>query len=108
MAALWSSPDFQFVFWTLVKIFVILNGVLGVVSYMIYAERKIAGHMQARTGPNRVGPLGLLQPIADVMKLFFKEEFTPAGANAVVFHVAPVLAAGPALVAPFVVPILAD
>ena len=104
-AALWANPDFQFVFWALVKILVILQGVLGVVSYMIYAERKIAGHMQARTGPNRVGPLGLLQPIADVAKLFFKEEFIPAGANVVVFHLAPVLAVVPALVSLSVVPI---
>ncbi|HEY2955891.1 MAG TPA: NADH-quinone oxidoreductase subunit NuoH [Candidatus Eisenbacteria bacterium] len=105
MAAIWSHPDFQFVFWTVVKITVILNGMLGMVSYMIYAERKIAGHMQARTGPNRVGPLGLLQPIADVMKLFFKEEFMPAGASTVVFHLAPVLAVVPALVSFAVVPI---
>jgi NADH-quinone oxidoreductase subunit H len=105
MAALWSNPDVQFVFWTLVKIFVILNGMLGVVSYMIYAERKIAGHMQARTGPNRVGPFGLLQPIADVAKLFFKEEFIPAGANVVIFHIAPILAVVPALVTLSVVPI---
>jgi len=104
-AALWANPDFQFVFWALVKILVILQVVLGVVSYMIYAERKIAGHMQARTGPNRVGPLGLLQPIADVAKLFFKEEFIPAGANVVVFHLAPVLAVVPALVSLSVVPI---
>ncbi len=105
MAAIWSHPDFQFVFWTLVKILVILHGVLGLVSYMIYAERKIAGHMQARVGPNRVGPFGLLQPIADVAKLFFKEEFTPAGANVVIFHLAPVLAVVPALVSLAVVPI---
>ena len=104
LSAVWSNPDFQFVFWTMVKIMVILNGMLGVVSYMIYAERKTAGHMQARTGPNRVGPFGLLQPIADVAKLFFKEEFMPAGANKVIFHLAPVLAVIPALVSLSVVP----
>ena len=104
MAAIWANPDFQFVLWTMVKIMVILNGMLGVVSYMIYAERKIAGHMQARVGPNRVGPLGLLQPAADVLKLFFKEEFTPDGANKVIFHIAPMLAVIPALVTFSVVP----
>src|SRR5213075_3196482 len=104
MAELWSNPDFQLVFWSFVKIMIILNGMLGVVSYLIYAERKIAGHMQARTGPNRVGPLGLLQPIADVMKLFFKEEFVPEGANKVIFYIAPMLAVLPALVTFSVVP----
>lgn len=104
MAAVWDSPDFQFVFWALVKIVVILFTMLTVVSYMIFAERKIAGHMQARIGPNRVGPFGLLQPVADVLKLFFKEEFTPAGANKVIFHIAPMLAVVPALVTFSVVP----
>src|SRR5262245_24869695 len=92
------------VFWALVKIVVILHAMLGVVSYLIYAERKVAGHMQARLGPNRVGPLGLFQPIADVGKLFFKEEFVPEGANKVIFHIAPMLAVIPALVTFSVVP----
>jgi NADH-quinone oxidoreductase subunit H len=104
MAALWANPDFQAVFWAFVKGFIILNVMLGVVSYMIYAERKVAGHMQARTGPNRVGPLGLMQPIADILKLFFKEEFIPADANKVVFHIAPMLAVVPALVVFSVIP----
>ena len=104
MAAIWNHPDVQLVFWSLVKILVILHAMLGVVSYMIYAERKIAGHMQARVGPNRVGPFGLFQPVADVAKLFFKEEFTPAGANKVIFHIAPMLAVIPALVTFSVVP----
>ena len=104
MAAIWNHPDVQLVFWSLVKILVILQAMLVVVSYMIYAERKIAGHMQARVGPNRVGPFGLFQPIADVAKLFFKEEFTPEGANKVIFHIAPMLAVIPALVTFAVVP----
>src|SRR5437867_4958358 len=104
MAAIWNNPDFQLVFWALVKILIILQGMLGMVSYMIYAERKIAGHMQARVGPNRVGPLGLFQPVADVAKLFFKEEFVPEGANKVIFHIAPMLAVIPALVTFAVVP----
>ena len=99
------NPTVQLALWAFLKIFIILNGMLGMVSYVIYAERKIAGHMQARTGPNRVGPLGLLQPIADVLKLFFKEEFIPAGANKVIFHIAPMLAVIPALVSFAVIPI---
>jgi NADH-quinone oxidoreductase subunit H len=104
LAALWASPDFQFVFWAMVKIVVILLVVLTIVAYATYAERKIAGHIQSRTGPNRVGPLGLFQPIADVGKLFFKEEFTPDGANKVIYHIAPMLAVIPALVTMSVVP----
>jgi NADH-quinone oxidoreductase subunit H len=104
MAALFANPDLQAAFWAFVKIFIILNGMLGIVSYLIYVERKVAGHMQARMGPNRVGPLGLLQPIADVGKLFFKEEFIPAEANKVIFHLAPMLAVIPALVTFSVIP----
>jgi len=104
MPALLANPDAQFVLWALIKIVVILFGLLGVVSYLTFAERKVAGHIQARTGPNRVGPFGLLQPIADVLKLFFKEEFIPAGSNKVVFHIAPMLAVIPALVTFSVVP----
>jgi NADH-quinone oxidoreductase subunit H len=78
---------------------------LGVVSYLIYFERKIAGHIQARPGPNRVGPYGLLQPVADIAKLFFKEEFVPDQAHKVLFHVAPVLAVVPALTSFAVIPI---
>lgn len=101
---IWNDPNFQFVFWTLVKVVVILTALLTAVSYMVYAERKIAGHMQARTGPNRVGPFGLLQPLVDVGKLFFKEEFIPDSANKVVFHIAPILAVVPAIVTFSVIP----
>jgi NADH-quinone oxidoreductase subunit H len=104
MAALWSNPDFQLVFWAFVKIMIILNGMLAIVSYLIFVERKVAGHMQARIGPNRVGPMGLFQPIADVAKLFFKEEFVPDGANKVLFYLAPILAVVPALVTFSVIP----
>src|SRR5689334_4420738 len=104
MAALWSIPAVQTLAWAFVKVMIILNGMLGVVSYLIYAERKICGHIQARTGPNRVGPAGLLQPAADVLKLLFKEEFVPAGANKVIFHLAPVLAVAPAIVTFSVIP----
>ena len=104
LAAVWEIPAVQTLTWALVKVLIILQIMLGVVSYLIYAERKICGHIQARIGPNRVGPFGLLQPIADVLKLLFKEEFIPAGANKVIFHIAPMLAVFPAIVTFAVIP----
>jgi len=100
-----ANPALEIAFWATIKAGIILNGVLGAVSYMILAERKIAGRMQGRYGPNRVGPFGLLQPIADVIKLFLKEEFTPATANRWVFAIAPMLAVIPAIVVFAVIPI---
>jgi NADH-quinone oxidoreductase subunit H len=67
---------------------------------MVYAERKVAALIQQREGPNRVGPLGLLQPFADVIKLMFKEELRPGGADAVLFLLAPVISAAAAFAAP--------
>ena len=99
-----QTPVAQLVIWSLVKATIILMTMLGLVSYTIYAERKIAGHIQWRPGPNRVGPLGLFQPIADIGKLFFKEEFWPADANRVVFFIAPLLAVIPAIVTFSVIP----
>lgn len=104
MAALWQNETFQVALWAIVKVLIILQVMLGVVSYLIFAERKVMGHIQARTGPNRVGPFGLLQPIADVLKLLFKEEFIPAQANKVIFHIAPILAVFPAIVTFSVIP----
>jgi len=104
LASLWAIPAVQVTAWALLKVVIILGVMLGVVSYLIYAERKICGHIQARTGPNRVGPLGLLQPIADVAKLLLKAEFTPASANKVIFHIAPILAVFPAIVTFSVIP----
>jgi NADH-quinone oxidoreductase subunit H len=75
------------------------------VAYLTYAERKVAGHIQVRPGPNLVGPWGLFQPFADILKLFLKEEFIPDRANKILFHVAPILAVAPALTSFAVVPI---
>ncbi|MET0008823.1 MAG: NADH-quinone oxidoreductase subunit NuoH [Candidatus Thiodiazotropha sp. 6PLUC4] len=69
------------------------------VAYYTYAERKIIGYMQVRVGPNRVGPKGWLQPIADALKLMFKEIIIPANANKFLFLMAPALTLGPALAA---------
>ena len=90
--------------WTLVKIVVIALPLILGVAYLTLAERKIIGWMQVRIGPNRVGPLGLLQPFADVFKLIFKEIVIPSGANRYLFFIAPLLSLGPALAAWAVMP----
>ena len=90
--------------WTLVKIMAIVLPLLIGVAYLTYAERKIIGYMQIRIGPNRVGPKGWLQPIADALKLMFKEIIIPTGASKAVFILAPVLALAPALAAWAVIP----
>jgi len=74
------------------------------VAYVTYFERKIIGYMQVRIGPNRVGPRGWLQPIADAVKLMFKEIIIPTNANPVLFLMAPMLAIAPALAAWAVIP----
>jgi NADH-quinone oxidoreductase subunit H len=89
---------------TLLLIVAIVLPLLLCVAYLTYAERKIIGYMQIRIGPNRVGPKGWLQPIADALKLMFKEIIIPAGANKFLFLLAPVLAIGPALAAWAVIP----
>jgi len=85
--------------WILVKIIAIVAPVMLVVAYFTYAERKIIGYMQIRIGPNRVGPKGWLQPIADALKLMFKEIVIPSNANKWLFLLAPTLTLGPALAA---------
>ena len=81
----------------LVKVVMIVVPLLLCVAYLPYAERKIIGYMQVRLGPNRVGPKGWLQPIADAVKLLFKEIVVPSGANKLLFIAAPIIALGPAL-----------
>ena len=90
--------------WTLVKIVVIVAPIMGSVAYLTLAERKILGFMQVRPGPNRVGYWGLLQPLADGIKLLLKEIIIPSSANKFLFVAAPVLALAPALAAWAVVP----
>ena len=85
--------------WTLVKILVLVLPLMLCVAYLTYAERKVIGYMQVRIGPNRVGPIGLLQPIADAVKLLMKEIIVPSGANKGLFFLGPVLAIAPALAA---------
>ena len=91
--------------WIVIKIILLVVPLLVGVAYLTYAERKVIGAMHLRRGPNVVGPYGLLQPIADGMKLFFKETIIPTGANKGVFIVAPMLTFILALVAWAVIPV---
>lgn len=93
-----------FVIWTLIKIMCIVLPIMGCVAYLVLVERKVIGYMQLRIGPNRVGPFGLFQPIADGMKLFLKEIISPSKATTGLFFVAPVMVLIPALAAWAVVP----
>jgi NADH-quinone oxidoreductase subunit H len=88
----------------IVKIAVVLGIGLLHVAYATYFERKVIGHMQVRLGPMRVGPHGLLQPIADGIKLFFKEDVLPANADKPVFYIAPVIFMAAAMVNLSVIP----
>ena len=86
------------------KIMVIVLPLMLGVAYLTYAERKIIGYMQVRIGPNRVGPKGWLQPIADAVKLVMKEVIVPRNANRFLFVMAPILSIAPALAAWAVIP----
>src|SRR5512144_2569228 len=86
------------------KVIVVFLFVLLTVAYATYAERKIIGHMQVRLGPMRTGWHGLLQPIADGLKLFFKEEIVPAQASKFAFLLAPLIALVPAFISFAVIP----
>ncbi len=90
--------------WTLAKIVAIVAPLMISVAYLTLAERKVIAYMQVRIGPNRVGYYGLLQPIADGVKLLLKEIIVPTGSNHFLFIVAPILALMPALAAWAVVP----
>lgn len=90
--------------WILAKILLVVVPLLGAVAYLTLAERRIIGAIQSRIGPNRVGFLGLGQPIADGLKLMFKEIIMPSRANRALFVLAPILSMAPALAAWAVIP----
>jgi NADH-quinone oxidoreductase subunit H len=89
--------------WTIKAVILVLSLTLGF-AYVTLYERKVLARMQVRVGPNRAGPQGFLQPIADAVKLIFKEELTPANAEKWIFLVAPIITALPALTITAVVP----
>ncbi|MDR2031614.1 MAG: NADH-quinone oxidoreductase subunit H, partial [Azoarcus sp.] len=90
--------------WALLKIVAVLAPLMVCVAYLTLAERKVIGFMQLRVGPNRVGPWGVLQPIADALKLLFKEVLIPSGASKGLFILGPILAIAPSLAAWAVIP----
>ncbi len=94
--------------WIVIKIVAIILPVVLAVAYATYAERKLIGYMQLRLGPNRVGPKGWLQPIADTVKLIMKEIVVPQGASKMLFIVAPILFIGPSFAAWAVIPFDAE
>ena len=93
-----------FPLWTLIKIVCITLPIMGLVAYLTLWERKMIGWMHVRLGPNRVGPAGLLQPIADAVKLLLKEIVIPAKSNKLLFVIAPIMTIMPALAAWSVIP----
>ena len=90
--------------WVLVKIIAIVAPLMIGVAYLTLAERKVIGFMQGRIGPNRVGPWGLLQPMADGLKLLFKEVIVPSSSSKGLFILGPILAIAPSLAAWAVIP----
>ena len=98
------GPTLWLVVWSLIKIVVLVAPLMGCVAYLTLWERKAIGWSQIRPGPNRVGPYGLLTPIADAVKLIFKEIIRPTAANKGLFFLGPVMTIMPALAAWAVIP----
>ncbi len=98
------DPTTQFVIFSLIKVVGVFAVAMGMVSYSVLAERKISAFIQDRLGPNRVGPAGLFQPIADGVKAFLKEDFTPGHVRKIYFWLAPMITMIPALLVLAVIP----
>ncbi len=96
--------DYALLISSLIKIAGLLAVVLGIMNYTVYAERRISALIQDRLGPNRVGPAGLFQPIADAVKFLLKEDFTPGHVNTFYYWLAPCLAMIPAITTLAVIP----
>lgn len=98
------TPVQQFVLFSAVKITAVFAVLMTIVAYAVYVERRVAAFIQDRVGPNRVGPFGLLQPLADGAKLFLKEDFTPAYVRKAYYWLAPAIVMIPSLLTIAVIP----
>src|SRR3954469_10652525 len=96
--------DWHFIFYSLIKIVGVVAVLLPMIAYSVVAERRISAFIQDRIGPNRVGPFGLLQPLADGLKFLLKEDFTPAYVRKAYFWLAPAITMVPAFLTIAVIP----
>src|SRR5262252_82658 len=87
-----------------IKIIIVFGGVMGALAYLTWIERKVMARVQMRPGPTRVGPFGLLQPIADGLKFLFKEDVIPTNANRFLYLAAPIVSLVPALMSFSIIP----
>ena len=92
LASIGLRPEVIILILTALGVLIVIGFVLVIDIFLVWIERKVVARFQDRLGPNRVGPFGLIQPIADVIKLIIKEDTTPSGADKIVFNIAPVLA----------------
>ena len=107
MSYWYAIPElYRDIIFTSILIVVFLLVLMGAVAYVTFAERKLIGYMQVRVGPNRVGPRGWFQPLADALKLMVKEMILPTNANHFLFRIAPILSIVPALAAWAVIPFM--
>src|ERR1041384_3498366 len=96
--------DWNLLLPTMLKIVGVFAVLMFIVAYAVWVERKVSAAIQDRVGPNRVGPVGLLQPVADGMKSFLKEDFTPAHVRKAYFWLAPAIVMIPSLLVVAVIP----
>src|SRR5579871_2422369 len=100
------SDFIQLIWWmVLLKVAIVFVFLLLTTIFMIWFERRVIGRMQNRPGPNRAGPWGLLQPVADALKLPLKEDIVPTKVDKLVFFIAPIIAAAPAFVSFAIIPV---
>src|SRR5512147_106286 len=96
--------DWNFILFSAVKVFAAFSALMVMVAYVVWVERRLCAAIQDRLGPNRVGPFGLLQPLADAVKAFLKEDFTPGHVRKVYYWLAPAIVMIPSILVVAVIP----